>query len=255
MYHLFYPFIEKMINTRLPANANPRLGPVTLNTVPEQSGWLADPTSWTTGYTDIAAYSQYTKDKSKADWLPDADMAFLYRSYSSNNIKLNLHTPDSLPFTNSQIDCWHTNVFKPGETITFVVNASAFPAWTKIVLYCGATKVDSIMKGAALEFKVIAPASPICQSYSLLGYDGSSKVYPANLFTVLVMDDSPFSTSVNSGVRAMGQNIPRIGISIGGVWDLRGRMIASSSVSRDLIPQTKTGLHVSTRMNGVYVTR
>jgi hypothetical protein len=253
MSFLFYPFMEKMINTRLPADANPRLGPVTLNTIPEQSGWLADPTSWTTGFTDIAAYDQYTKDKAKADWLSDADMAFLYRSYSSANVKLNLHTPDSLPFTNSQIDFWHTNVFKPGETITFVVNASSLPAWIKIVLYRGATKVDSIVKGNALEFKVKAPASPICQSYSLLGYDGSSKVYPANMFTVLVMDDSPYSTTVNRGVRSMGQNVHQIGNSFGGVWDLRGRMVIAPDALRERTRQIKTGPQFSNRLNRVYI--
>jgi len=136
-----------------------------------------------------------------------------------------------------------------------VVNANLLPAWTKIVLYRGATKVDSIVKGDALEFKVTAPAGPICQSYSLLGYDGSAKVYPANMFTVLVMDDAPYSTNVSHGLRSAKQNIHQIDNGFGGVWDLRGRIVKYPDAMRDKMLQTKTGLQFSNRSNRIYMVK
>jgi hypothetical protein len=256
--YLYYPFMENMINARLPSNANPRLGPVALNLISEQSGWLADMNTWASGYTYIAPYNGYTSNKSKAEWLPDSDVAFLYRSYSSFNVKLSLQTPNPFPFTASSDECWNTNTFKPGETITLNVNADQLPAWTKIVLYRGATKIDSIAKGAALQFNVKAPASPVCQSYTLLGYDGSSKIYPANPFTVIVADDTPYSTAANDpGVRPVSR---RAVVNAKGthvrVWDLMGReIVAPEIIASGISSGFRAGLRISAKSSRAYLVK
>ena len=65
-FDIYLKLVEQAIATRYPADADPAKGPVALKSVAEESGWLADTSSWGSGITQIADYQSYNGDRSKA---------------------------------------------------------------------------------------------------------------------------------------------------------------------------------------------
>jgi hypothetical protein len=74
---LAYVFFDQMVRLRLPADADPRTGPVALKPLDEADGWLGDVSNWTT----IAPYDQYAGDKRKAAWFPNRTLALLWQGF------------------------------------------------------------------------------------------------------------------------------------------------------------------------------
>ncbi|MGE5559352.1 MAG: hypothetical protein ACM3WV_12220 [Bacillota bacterium] len=232
--HLFYPFWEKMIDSRCPKGADPLQGPIKLRDLTETKGWLAedlsypDPSAWTaeslvdwesyghkpgdpynahvsckTGPVGIASFSKYRGDKTCACWLPDKDMAFLFRALASWNPKLTLgiegyeviwKATSALPgvllsFTDSKI-------YRPGDNIKLVCTvAPEFTGWSKIEFYLGSKKIGSVKaKDAAdpqkAELLYTLKPQPIAQSFTVLGYDAKGKpVSSAHMINILVMEE------------------------------------------------------------------
>ncbi len=73
---LIFPWLAAVLDARLPANAGTGDGTVTLNAVPESSGWLGDIKMKT-----IASFASYTGDKTKADWFPNQSAATIWSGY------------------------------------------------------------------------------------------------------------------------------------------------------------------------------
>jgi len=75
---IVFSFLRKTFAARVPADADPRQGPVTLLALQQENGWLGQ--NWnpeTGGYQTlpIAPFSRFTEDKSAASWLLDAAYA------------------------------------------------------------------------------------------------------------------------------------------------------------------------------------
>jgi hypothetical protein len=75
---LVFSFLRHTFSARVPADADPRKGPVKLNTLAEESGYLGK--NWDAakgGYQtlSIAPYATYAGDKATASWLIHADYA------------------------------------------------------------------------------------------------------------------------------------------------------------------------------------
>ncbi len=83
-FDVYMKFVEQSIAARYPAQLNPLKGQVKLTELKEENGWLADNESWTSGFTHIAPYQEYQKDKKTASWLLNKDMAFVYRSMATH---------------------------------------------------------------------------------------------------------------------------------------------------------------------------
>jgi hypothetical protein len=205
--HMFASFYEKMIHYSYPDSVDPRTGPVHLRRPTEASGWLADPSTWRSGFTVISPYADYSGNKAKGEWLYDEDIAWLYRGYSSTDTRLALHTRDTT-VDNDFLSWWVLNLYKPGNTVDLIVDTTKLPGWTKIELYRGCTLVDSIKRGDALgdtmKFSEIAPATPIMQPYNLMGYDNTARKYPSILYSVVVIGNPPV---------AVRSPAPRLGLS------------------------------------------
>jgi hypothetical protein len=239
--HMFAPFFEKLIPFAYPDSLDPSKGPVHLRRPAESSGWLADPTTWRSGFTVINSYANYTGAKSSAEWLLDQDIAWLYRGYSSTDVRIALHTRDTFP-NNDFTSWWQFNLSKPGDQVGLIVDTSGLPGWTKIELYRGCTLVDSIKRGDALgdtmKFVVTAPETPMMLAYNLMGYDNTSRKYPSILYTV--MSYAVPTTAVRSPVPASRQTALATSSQLRSnplpALNLLGRRTASQGRSCDVLP-------------------
>lgn len=122
---LLLPFFARAIALRYPPGQSPRYGPVTLTDLTEASGWLANPTS-------VHPYASYPGDRSTANWLIDQGTAQVFRAFSTMNAPLLL---------NDQ------GVSSMGAFATLTVNASAFPNWSRMEFFQGATKLGEVTSG------------------------------------------------------------------------------------------------------------
>jgi hypothetical protein len=136
---LAIPFLEHCIRLRYPADADPRRGPVALKPLPLSSGWLADNTTWHSGLTQIAPYSDPGDAAGTTSWLPDEDIALLYRAYATFAPVLRLTDPPS----------GGVRVLASGANLTVTVDASGFPGWKSLALYDGAQKLAETTTGPA----------------------------------------------------------------------------------------------------------
>lgn len=188
--HLFYPFFEKCLALRYPADADPRKGPVELRPIDESAGWIADDTTWGTGLTAVMPVTQ-AADPRGADtsWLLDEEMAFLHRAYSSRNNRVVIRTEDELPWgayaANSD-----TVERTPGGKAVLFGEVSGVPGWDRIELYHGAEKVDEYRGGGdRFWFEVDIPEGPrLNHPYSVLVCRGAS-IFPSHMFTILALPE------------------------------------------------------------------
>ncbi len=145
-------YYEEIIPLRLPKDADARKGPVKLNDLPEDSGWLADPASWESGITYIAPYKDYDRDRSKAVWLPTADLAYLYRAVATydNPLKLTISQLPRIENPNESGPLLQTAagpVVAPGTAVRLDCDAGAMPDWQTITFYDGAKEIGTVKKG------------------------------------------------------------------------------------------------------------
>ena len=140
---LAIPFLDHCIRLRYPPDADPRRGSVALKPLALSSGWLADNSSWRSGLTkivpNIAPYNDPGAEAAATSWLPDEDIAFVYRAYATFAPPLKLTVPPSGA-------AW---VLNQGADITITVDASAFTGWQQLALYNGARKLAEITQGPA----------------------------------------------------------------------------------------------------------
>jgi len=145
-------YYEQIIALRLPKDADPRKGPVQLVDLPEESGWLADPTSWASGITYIAPYKDYNRDRAAAVWLPTADVAFLYRGVATHDNPLTL-TIRQLPKTENPnergvlLQTMAGPLVDPGTRIRLECDAGGMPDWEEITFYHGAQEIGRVKRG------------------------------------------------------------------------------------------------------------
>ena len=84
-YTIVMAFIKTMFHLRVPPDADPRTGPVTLIARKEPDGWLGrnwDKTAGGGQRLPIAPYATFTGDKTRASWLPTADYARQWQEFS-----------------------------------------------------------------------------------------------------------------------------------------------------------------------------
>ncbi|MBD3241275.1 MAG: hypothetical protein GF331_11865 [Chitinivibrionales bacterium] len=175
-WQLFTRFWDRCIELRLPADADPSKGPVTLRDIPEDEGWLVDPATWGSGLTVVAPYDEYKGDRAAAGWVPDADIAYLYRSVATYDNPIILSSPDLSKAFNPDTDYRSRLVgvadpaVAPGSTVRVVCDMSAFPGWKKVELYDGATKIGQIKSGRKPELTIEVDKEQRVYNISALGY-------------------------------------------------------------------------------------
>lgn len=136
---LALPFLDRCLRLRCPAEADPRQGPVVLKTLDQASGWLADNTSWRSDMTAIKPYADPGAAAATTSWLPNEDLAFLYRAYATFAPALKLTNPPS----------GATWVLRAGDGLNVTVDDSGCPGWRQMTLYNGAQQLLEITQGPA----------------------------------------------------------------------------------------------------------
>lgn len=184
IYRLYYPYWEAMIALRLPEDADPRAGPVTLNAIDTSTGYLMDDNSWSDPLPFVAPADDYPRDPETASWLPNENLAYLTRGYASwdNPVTFDIEgIPDFYTEKSSIID-----TLSPGESLRLVANPGGIE-WTRIEFFRGAVKLGEVTEGD--------PALDIT-----LGYEEY-----AQAFTVLVHDDAGNTrTAIPQTVHVLG---------------------------------------------------
>lgn len=172
------PMLDAAVRLRYPADGDVRKGPLKLKPVPLESGWVADNTTWKSGLTLISPAQQFKGDVAKSSWLLNADVAFIYRAYSTLDRPLKITSPDPMSA--------QSEVFDAGASVTIKVDDSKFAGWKKLELYDGATKVGELTTGKA-EF-MVKDLKAGYHAFSVLGTDDQGTTRPSNPVLVVVRE-------------------------------------------------------------------
>jgi len=133
---LFFPLFDRVVRHRYPAGASPLAGPVALGGAPpEELGWLGDLGSWRSGVSAIAPHEAYAGDRAASAWLFDADLAALWRAFTSS--AADGSTPVSLVASPAG------PVLAAGSNVTLTANVTGFPGVTSVSFYRGAEWIGS----------------------------------------------------------------------------------------------------------------
>lgn len=84
-YRICMAFMKTVFHLRVPADADPRRGPVKLLELSPDQGWLGKNWDKTTGggqRLPTAPRAEFTGDSARASWLPTADYALLWQEFS-----------------------------------------------------------------------------------------------------------------------------------------------------------------------------
>jgi hypothetical protein len=146
-YKLIRPFLAECVRLRYPAGASPVSGPVTLLDLDEESGWIVDQTTWTSGLTDVHAWADETGDPLDFGWVPNERIAKLYRAFSTYNKAAGAVSGSSVVVTGTL-----------PVTLTFTVNMAG-QSWSKIEFYEGATKIGEQLSSGGNTPTVTHPAN------------------------------------------------------------------------------------------------
>ena len=217
--HIFYPFFEKCIALRLPVDANPRLGPVALNPVSEDSGWIALDTTWTSGFTEIHPIDsvEFPRDPNSS-WCLDKDMAFLDRAYTSRNEKFQINTPDTVsweiaPVQNTDMITYD---LEKDTSIRILGNMYTEFNWDKIEVYLMSEKIGEVHGGAdefEFDYKIKHLINKVCDPFTAIAYDAEGNVIsPAQMFSVLVFGGNFYSAD---SIPSAAPDAPQLATEIG----------------------------------------
>jgi hypothetical protein len=171
---------------RLPTDADGRDGLIQLREVAEESGWLADPDSWEDGITHIASWADYDRDRDRAVWLANEDMAFLYRAIASydNPLSINIRGVEAVRNEYGEGTLLRSvggNVLEPGREVTVDCDAAGMPGWTKIEFYDGARLLGTVRPGEPTSCTFTVDGDRKVYALTALGYtaDGERRTsYP-----------------------------------------------------------------------------
>ena len=189
-FDIYMKLVEQAVVARYPDKENPGQGLIKLNEIKEESGWLADMSSWDSGLTYIAPYSEYKGEKEKAGWLLNKNMAYVYRSLATHHNPLSVKikeldktfNPNTAPGTMFSLG---GPVAKPGDTITILCNTDEFPDWTKIDFFNGAELLGEAKQGGKPEITTVLNIKSEVYCLTALASDNSGKqrtCSPVHLF-------------------------------------------------------------------------
>ncbi len=171
---LSIPYLWQIEKLRNPAGAVPL---VRLN---ESAGWLADPDTRASGMMKIYAYSNYPagKDKRKACWLPNQNMAYTFSAIGTSSRKLSLSGSNK-----------NRSVVSEGEKesyqVTFEGGASA-QNFKRVEFYDYSQEIGELESGAPLLF-TSPPLAVGVHSFLAIAYDQEGNAFISNPRTLTVL--------------------------------------------------------------------
>lgn len=179
-------FYDTCIGLRLPPDADPRKGQVTLIELAATNGWLADTDSWSSrrgggGATYIAPYAQYDAERTHPVWLPTEDIAVLYRAIATYGNPLEISIRDIGTVENPDKDgallrSVGGNVVDPGTRIVVECDASKMRDWERIEFRDGAELLGTVKRGGKAECTFVVDGAKRVYALVALGYDDEGRV-------------------------------------------------------------------------------
>jgi hypothetical protein len=179
-FDIYMKLVEQAVAARYPQSGNPVAGPVKLNELKEEKGWLVDHDSWGSGLTYVDSYDQYKGDKQKAGWVMNKDMAYVYRSLATHHNPLSVKVREFDRTFNPHTDpgtmfSLGGPVANPGDEITIICETEDFSDWEKLEFYNGAQKLGEVNSNdpAMIKTRLQPPNQVYC--LTVLATDGSGQ--------------------------------------------------------------------------------
>jgi hypothetical protein len=178
------PFMAEAIRLRYSSGELPTAtSGVSLRTLEEEDGWLADQSTWMSGLVKIASYAEYGGDKSTAGWLLNENMARLYLAFATYD------KPVSIQFPSSPVLLGESLSANIPVSMNVQLNTSGMVDWTKVELFDYAQKIGEVFAGGASSSTAIVPATLSAGDVHALtaqvtGADGVT-IRTTNIVTVL----------------------------------------------------------------------
>lgn len=89
---LIVPFFDQVIQARLPNDQSAERSPVKLIDLPETDGFLGGRDAWASTFATIAPFKNHQGDKTKASWLPNEPLAYLWRAEVAKSPPIRMKT-------------------------------------------------------------------------------------------------------------------------------------------------------------------
>jgi hypothetical protein len=177
-FDVYMKLVEQAVALRYPAGANPKNGPVKLIDLKEESGWLADLDSWENGFTYVDSYEDYKKDKKKAGWVLNKDMAYIYRSLATHHNPLHVwvrefdrtYNPNIQPGTMFSLG---GPVVTAERNITIVCDTEDFTNWQTIEFFNGSEKLGEVKSGNKPEINISLDPKTLVYCLMVVATDGA----------------------------------------------------------------------------------
>jgi hypothetical protein len=192
-FDVYVKLVEQCIALRYAADADPSRGPVKLVDIPEDTGYLADPSTWDSGLTAIAEYVDYAGDRGEAHWLPNRDMAYVYRAAATRNNPISVgvqdvdrvYNPNTDPGTMFSIG---GPVVDPGRSLKLVCDVREMPDWSKIEFFNGSRKLGEVSSPAEPVLQVAVGSKDIVWCLTAMAHSDSGQTRVASPFYFTVRD-------------------------------------------------------------------
>ena len=152
-FDIYMKLVEQAVALRYPKNGDPSKGKVKLHALKEEDGWLVDQDSWESGLTYVESYKNYKGDRTKAGWVLNQDLAFVYRSLATHHNPLEISVKEFDRTINPHTDpgtmfSLGGPVANPGDRISISCDTSLIPGWEKIGLFNGSKKLGEVYTGS-----------------------------------------------------------------------------------------------------------
>jgi hypothetical protein len=206
---LVFALMAEAIKARYPVDQVPTASSgVTLTSIAESSGWLADTNSWTSGLTYVDSYANYTGNKAAAGWLLNEGMANAYRAFSTYDKTVSITGSNPTHSGTTEVVALAENDF----TFNITVNTSALSNFTKVELFSLSEKLDEHIRGAGLEnsvfFDVTLPGPGVHAIYALVTHADGTTISTSNLRTYIAIPE-PGSVGMGLVLAAAGLSMRR----------------------------------------------
>ena len=202
-FDIYMKLVEQAVAARYPQSANPFTGPVKLNELKEETGWLVDHDSWDSGLTYVDSYDKYKGDKQKAGWVLNKDMAYVYRSLATHHNPLSVQVKEFDRTFNPHTDpgtmfSLGGPVANPGDEVTIICETGDFDVWKKLEFFNGAQKLGQVISPDPAVIKSKLQPSSLVYCLTVLATDESGQQRTCTPMHFFVRDPArPWTVKLN----------------------------------------------------------
>ena len=179
-FDVYMKLVEQAVKTRYPTDVDPATKKVILKTIKEKEGWLANHSSWESGFTYIDKYDYYKGKKENAGWLLNKDIAYIYRSMATHHNPLSISVKEFDKTLNPYTDpgtmfSLGGPVVEPGQIINVSVDAGSFKDWEKIELFNGSYLLGSMNRNGGSSLKITLSEQNLVYCLTAVAEGGNNK--------------------------------------------------------------------------------